>query len=355
MAGKIYWESDADPGALGGRRIAVLGYGSQGRAQALNLRDGGLDVVIGLRPGGPTWAQAEEEGWKPEDPAAAVKSADVVCMLVPDMAQAALFRDVVAPNIRKGSMLLFSHGFNIHYGQIKPSADVDVTMIAPKGPGGLVRRQYQEGRGVPCLLAIHRDATGKAFDRTLAYAHGVGGTRAGVIDTTFAEETETDLFGEQAVLCGGVTELIAAGWETLVEAGYKPEIAYFECLHELKLIVDLIYEGGFARMHQFVSETAKFGDLTRGPRIVDPHVRETMKRILEEVRSGAFAREWVLENQAGRPVYSKLLERDLNHPIEKVGRDLRARMAWLQPSAAKPSAKSKPAEKRAEPKKKVKA
>ena len=228
-------------------------------------------------------------------------------------------------------MVLFAHGFNVHYGQIRPSPKVDVTMVAPKGPGSLVRRTYTEGKGVPSLLAVHQDATGKAFERTLAYAKGIGGTRAGVIETSFQEETETDLFGEQAVLCGGATELIAAGWETLVAAGYKPEVAYFECLHELKLIVDLIYEGGFARMHQYVSETAKYGDLSRGPRIVDDHVRESMKRILEEVRSGQFAREWVLENQAGRPMYSKLLERDLNHPIETVGKELRARMSWLQP------------------------
>jgi ketol-acid reductoisomerase len=349
MATKLYWESDANPRALDGKRIVVLGYGSQGRAHALNLRDSGCDVVIGLRPGGKTWAQAEEEGWKPEDPARAVKSADVVCMLVPDMQQAALYRDVVAPNLKKGGMVLFAHGFNIHFGQIRPSADLDVTMIAPKGPGGLVRRQYTEGKGVPCLLAVQQDATGKAFERTLAYAHAIGGTRAGVIETSFLEETETDLFGEQAVLCGGATELIAAGWETLVAAGYKPEVAYFECLHELKLIVDLIYEGGFARMHQFVSETAKYGDLTRGPRIVNDQVRAEMRKILEEIRSGQFAREWVLENQANRPVYSKLLERDLNHPIEKVGKELRAHMSWLQPSAPK----AVPA--KAEPKKKVKA
>jgi ketol-acid reductoisomerase len=343
----VLYARDADPDLLASRRVAVLGYGGQGRAQALNLRDSGGDVVVGLRSGGGTWAQAEEEGWKPEDPSKAVKSADIVCMLVPDMQQPALYRDAVAPNLKKGGMVLFSHGFNIHFGQIRPSADVDVTMVAPKGPGGLVRRQYSEGKGVPCLLAIQQDATGKAFERTLAYAHGIGGTRAGVIETSFLEETETDLFGEQAVLCGGVTELIAAGWETLVAAGYKPEVAYFECLHELKLIVDLIYEGGFARMHQFVSETAKYGDLSRGPRVVDKHVRKTLRKILEEIRNGQFAREWVLENQAGRPVYSKLLERDLNHPIEKVGKELRSRMSWLQPAPA--------ARKPAESKKKVKA
>ena len=331
MATKMYWDGDANPAALKGKRIVVLGYGSQGRAHSMNLRDSGVDVGLGLRRGGSTWEQAVKDGWKPEEFAPAVKAADVVCILVPDMSQPALYREVVAPNLRDGSMVLFAHGFNIHYGQIRPGALVDVTMVAPKGPGSLVRRTYTEGKGVPSLLAVHQDATGKAFERTLAYAKGIGGTRAGVIETSFEEETETDLFGEQAVLCGGATELIAAGWETLVAAGYKPEVAYFECLHELKLIVDLIYEGGFARMHQYVSETAKYGDLSRGPRIVDEHVRESMKRILEEVRSGVFAREWILENQAGRPVYSKLLERDLNHPIEKVGKELRARMSWLQP------------------------
>jgi ketol-acid reductoisomerase len=339
MATKLYWEKDAKPKALDGRRIVVLGYGSQGRAHALNLRDSGCNVGLGLRPDGRTWAQATEDGWRPEEPSEAVKSADVVCMLVPDMQQAALYRDVVAPHLRKGGMVLFAHGLNIHFSQIRPSAELDITMIAPKGPGQLVRRTYVEGKGVPCLLAVQQDATGKAFERALAYAHAIGGTRAGVIETTFAEETETDLFGEQAVLCGGATELIAAGWETLVAAGYKPEVAYFECLHELKLIVDLIYEGGFAKMHQFVSETAKYGDLTRGPRVVDDHVRATMRTILEEIRSGQFAREWVLENQANRPVYAKLLDRDLNHPIEKVGKELRANMSWLKPAAAPPPAK----------------
>ncbi len=341
MATRIFWEKDAKPKALDGKRIAVLGYGSQGRAQSLNLRDSKREVVVAELPGTRGWAQAEQEGWKPMAAADAVRDADVVCMLVPDMLQPALYRESVAANIKKGAALLFSHGFNIHYGQIRPAPELDVITLFPKGPGSLVRRQYEEGRGVPCLLAVHQDATGKAFEKALAYGHAIGGTRAGVIETTFAEETETDLFGEQAVLCGGVTELVAAGWETLVDAGYKPEIAYFECLHELKLIVDLIYEGGFARMHQFVSETAKYGDLSRGPRIIDAHVRENMKKILEEVRSGAFAREWVLENQAGRPHYSKLLDRDLNHPIEAVGRELRARMSWLQPQGATPAQKEK--------------
>jgi ketol-acid reductoisomerase len=326
---KMYWESDANKDALAGKKVAVLGYGSQGRAQALNLRDSGVNVVLGLRAGSPTWKQAEGDGWKPQEAAAAVKSADVVCMLVPDLAQAQLYKDVVAPNLKPGAMLLFSHGFNIHYKQIEPPEGVDVTMIAPKAPGGMVRRTYEEGNGVPCLIAVHKDATGKAFERALAYAQGIGGTKAGVIETTFGEETETDLFGEQAVLCGGATELIAAGFETLTKAGYQPEVAYFECLHELKLIVDLIYEGGFARMHKFVSETAKYGDLTRGPRIVDDHVRASMKKVLEEVQSGQFAREWIAETQSGKKNYNALLQKDLDHPIEGVGKKLRERMSWL--------------------------
>jgi ketol-acid reductoisomerase len=326
---KMYWESDANKQALAGKKVAVLGYGSQGRAQALNLRDSGVNVVLGLRPGSPTWKQAEGDGWKPEPAADAVKSADVVCLLVPDLAQGQLYKDVVAPNLKAGAMLLFSHGFNIHYKQIEPPETIDVAMIAPKAPGGMVRRTYEEGNGVPCLIAVHRDATGKAFERALAYAQGIGGTKAGVIETTFAEETETDLFGEQAVLCGGATELIAAGFETLVAAGYQPEVAYFECLHELKLIVDLIYEGGFARMHKFVSETAKYGDLTRGPRIIDDHVRASMKKVLEEVQSGQFAREWIAETQTGKRNYNALMQKDLDHPVETVGKKLRERMSWL--------------------------
>lgn len=327
---KMFWTDDANPRALEGKRIAVLGYGSQGRAHALNLRDSRLNVVVGLHRGGASWTQAEKDGWTPIAPSDAAEGADVVVMLAPDMAQPALYSNEVAPNLKAGAMLLFSHGFNIHYGQIVPPKNVDVTMVAPKGPGNLVRRQYEEGRGVPCLLAVHQDASGHAFDRTLAYANAIGGTRPGVIQTTFQEETETDLFGEQAVLCGGCRELIQAGWETLVHAGYQPEAAYFECLHELKLIVDLIYEGGIAKMHQFVSETAKYGDITRGSRVIDEHVRESMRRILAEIQSGAFAKEWVLENQAGRPQYTKLLERDKNHPIEKVGEELRRQMSWLK-------------------------
>jgi ketol-acid reductoisomerase len=329
MMTKMYWEADANADALKGKTIAVLGYGSQGRAHAMNLRDSGCDVVLGLRKDGKTWKQAQEDGWTPKEPKEAVSGADVVVILTPDMAQPDLYNEFVAPNLKDGGTVLFAHGFNIHYKQIQPKASLDVVMIAPKGPGGLVRRTYEEGNGVPCLIAVHQNASGKAFDTALAYAHALGGTKAGVLETTFAEETETDLFGEQAVLCGGVTELIAAGFETLVKAGYKPEVAYFECLHEVKLIVDLIYEGGFARMHEFVSDTAKFGDLTRGPRVVNDATRATMQTILTEIQDGTFAKEWIAETKAGQPNYKRLLEKDLNHPVEEVGKKLRANMSWL--------------------------
>jgi ketol-acid reductoisomerase len=326
---KLFVESDVEADALTGERIAVLGYGSQGRAHAKNLRDSGYTVVVGLRPGGKTTALATQDGFEVATPVAAVKGAGLVAFLTPDMAQGQLYRDIEA-SLAKNATLLFAHGFNIHYGQIKPRADLDVVLIAPKGPGDLVRRQYEQGRGVPCLLAVAQDATGKARARALAYAHAIGGTRGGVLETTFAEETETDLFGEQAVLCGGATELIVRGFETLVEAGYQPEVAYFECMHEVKLIVDLLHEGGLKKMHEFVSETAKFGDLTRGPRIIDAHVKENMRKVLKEVRDGTFAREWIAENKAGQPKYKKLLQEDLDNPIEKVGRELRGRMSWLQ-------------------------
>jgi ketol-acid reductoisomerase len=326
---QIFVEADAQPGLLSGETIAVLGYGSQGRAHALNLRDSGYDVVVGLRPGGKTSATAQHDGLPVKTPAEAAKGAGLVAFLTPDMAQAQLYKEI-EPQLKKGATLLFAHGFNIHYKQIQPRADLDVVLIAPKGPGHLVRRQYEQGRGVPCLLAVAQDATGKAEGRALAYAHGIGGTRGGVLKTTFAEETETDLFGEQAVLCGGATELVVSGFKTLVEAGYQPEVAYFECMHELKLIVDLLHEGGLKKMHQFVSDTAKYGDLTRGPRIIDAHVRDSMRQVLKEVQDGTFAKQWIAETKAGQPNYKRLLQQDLDESIEKVGRELRGRMSWLQ-------------------------
>jgi ketol-acid reductoisomerase len=326
---QLFTESDVQAGALSGERIAVLGYGSQGRAHALNLRDSGYDVVIGVRPGGNTTAKAQRDGFSVKAPAEAVKDAGLVAFLVPDTAQAALYKEIES-GLRKNATLLFAHGFNIHYKQIVPRADLDVVLIAPKGPGDLVRRQYEQGRGVPCLIAVAQDATGKAQARALAYAHGIGGTRGGVLQTTFGEETETDLFGEQAVLCGGATELVVRGYQTLVDAGYQPEVAYFECMHELKLIVDLLHEGGLKKMHQFVSETAKYGDLTRGPRIIDQHVRDNMRQVLKEVQDGTFARQWIEENKAGQPNYKRLLQEDLDQGIEKVGKTLRGRMSWLQ-------------------------
>ena len=327
---KMYRKTDVDPKALSSARIAVVGYGSQGRAQACNLRDSGLDVVLGLRTTGATASAARAEGWEPREIGDAVRDADLVALLIPDTTQPKVFREQIAPHLRPDSALLFSHGFNVHYKTISVPAGVDIIMVAPKAPGALLRREFVAGQGVPCLLAVERDATGTAKARALAYADAIGGTRAGVLETNFAEETETDLFGEQAVLCGGMTELVVAGFETLTEAGYQPEVAYFECLHELKLIVDLLYEGGLAKVHQFVSDTAKYGDLSRGPRIVDDHVRAKMREVLAEVRSGAFAREWIAEDAAGRPRYRALLQGDLEHKIETVGRKLRADMSWLE-------------------------
>ena len=326
----LFWEKDVTHGLLDDTNIAILGYGSQGEAHAENLRDSGLSVTLGLRPGGRSRREAENRSWRPEPPEEAVRGADMIVFLVPDMAQPALFDEVVAPNMKPGATLVFAHGFNVHYGHLETPADSDVILIAPKSPGALVREQYRKGRGVPCLIAVHNDASGAARDKALAYAHGLGGTRAGVLETTFAEETETDLFGEQAVLCGGATELVKAGYETLVEAGYQPEVAYFECLHELKLIVDLLYEGGFARMHTFVSDTAIYGDLTRGPRVVDDHARQQMRRILGEIQDGSFAREWRAENEAGAGRYRAMRAEVEAHGIEVVGRALRSRMSWLR-------------------------
>ncbi len=329
---RIYSRKDVDRKALKGARICVLGYGSQGRAHALNLKDSGYDVVVGVRKGD-SWKKARRDGLPVAEPAKAVVGADLVAMLAPDLAQADLYKQIL-PALKPGAALLFAHGFNVHFGQIKPRKDLDVVLIAPKGPGDLVRRQYQQGRGVPCLIAVAQDATGKAHAKALAYADGIGGTRGGVLETTFAEETETDLFGEQAVLCGGATELVVKGFETLVEAGYQPEVAYYECLHELKLIVDLMYEGGIAKMHKFISETAKYGDLTRGPRVVNAATKKEMKKILTEIQQGKFARQWIKENRTGRRKYQKLLAKDLAHPIEKVGAKLRERMPWLEQGKA---------------------
>jgi ketol-acid reductoisomerase len=325
---KIFGKKDVNRKALKGARICVLGYGSQGRAHALNLKDSGYDVVVGVRRGD-SWKQAKRDGLAVDIPEKAVAGATLVAMLVPDLTQKAVYASIL-PNLKKGAVLLFAHGFNIHFKQIKPRKDLDVVLIAPKGPGGLVRRQYQQGRGVPCLIAVAKDASGAAFDRALAYADGIGGTRGGVLLTTFGEETETDLFGEQAVLCGGATELVVQGFETLVEAGYQPEVAYYECMHELKLIVDLLHEGGIAKMHKFISETAKYGDFVSGPRVVNKSSRKAMREVLRDIQTGKFARSWIRENNTGRKKYNKILKADLNHPIEKVGASLRARMPWLE-------------------------
>lgn len=328
---KMYTQKDVDMTCFKDKPVAVLGYGSQGRAHALNLRDSGWNVSLGLRPGGKSWQKAEADGWEPMTPGEAVFNADLVAVLVPDMAQAELYQEVIEPNIKPGAALLFAHGFNVHFGHIPIPRAVDVILVAPKSPGDLVRRQFEMGRGVPCLMAVHNDYSGKAHAKALAYADALGGTKAGVLETTFAEETETDLFGEQAVLCGGATELIKAGFETLVEAGYKPEVAYFECLHELKLIVDLIYEGGFAKMHDFVSETAIYGDLTRGPRVVDAATKANMKQVLTEIQDGTFARQWAAENKDQLKNYHEMQNADLGHQIEEVGKNLRGSMTWLQP------------------------
>ncbi len=327
---KIYYNKDADLNYLKKKKIAIIGYGSQGHAQAQNLRDSGLEVIVAELKGTENYQLALKDGFKPTTASEASKQSDLIQILAQDHVQAKLYEEDVKPHLQKGKTLLFSHGFNIHYGQIVPHKEIDVVMIAPKGPGHLVRREFVRGAGVPSLLAIYQDFTKNAKKTALAYAKGLGATRAGVIETTFKEETETDLFGEQTVLCGGVTELIKAGFDTLVQAGYQPEIAYFECLHELKLIVDLIYERGIPFMRYSVSDTAEYGDLTRGKRIITQETRQEMKRILEEVQTGSFAKEWILENQVGRPVFNALRKKETEHPIEEIGKKLRSMMGWLK-------------------------
>ncbi|HLG22412.1 MAG TPA: ketol-acid reductoisomerase [Candidatus Manganitrophaceae bacterium] len=326
---KIYYDQDADMAMLKGKKVAIIGYGSQGHAHALNLIDSGIEVVVGLREGR-SWDKAVRAGLKVMPVSDAVKTADVVMMLTPDEAGGDLYANEVGPHLKKGGYLAFAHGFNIHFGQIVPDASVNVFMAAPKGPGHLVRSEYVKGGGVPVLIAIHQDPSKETRSMALAYAKGIGGTRAGAIETNFREETETDLFGEQTVLCGGLTALITAGYETLVEAGYSPEMAYFECLHEVKLIVDLIYEGGISNMRYSISNTARYGDLTRGPRIVTEETKKEMKKILDEIQSGRFAKEWILENRAKRPVFNALAKKGEAHPIEAVGAKLRAMMPWLK-------------------------
>jgi ketol-acid reductoisomerase len=329
LPAKVYYENDADLGLIADKLVAILGYGSQGHAHALNLKDSGVDVVVGLRAGSKSQAKAEAAGLRVLPTGDAVREADIVMVLLPDTEQKKVYEADIAPNLVDGNSLAFAHGFNIHFDQIAPPAGVDVWMIAPKGPGHLVRRTYDEGGGVPCLIAVHNDATGKAKEIGLAYAKGIGGTRAGVLDPTFQEETETDLFGEQVVLCGGLVELIRNGFDTLVEAGYQPESAYFETLHEVKLIVDLIYEGGIAAMNYSISDTAEYGEMSRGPRIVSPETKAEMQKILGEIQSGAFAKEWIAENENGRPNFDKMRAAAAEHPIEKVGAELRAMMPWI--------------------------
>ena len=326
---KVYYDKDIDPSKLKKKKVAIIGYGSQGHAHAQNLRESGISVTVADIKDGANWKKAKEAGFSVKTVSAASKSADIVVMLAPDTYQPAIYHEHIEKNLAAGNALMFSHGFNIHYGQIKPPADVDVFMVAPKAPGHTVRDQYVGGAGVPGLVAVHQNSTGNAKDLALAYARAIGCSRAGVIETTFKDETETDLFGEQSVLCGGLTALILAGYETLVEAGYPPEMAYFECCHEVKLIVDLIYEGGIANMRYSVSDTAKFGDITRGPRLINESVKQEMKKIIGEIQSGQFATEWILENQAGRPTYNALLRQGEEHPIESVGAELRGMMSSL--------------------------
>ncbi|MCX6090953.1 MAG: ketol-acid reductoisomerase [Candidatus Atribacteria bacterium] len=327
---KVYYDQDADLSLLKGKKVAIIGFGSQGSAQGQNLRDSGADVIVAELPGTPGFEKATALGLVPMSAEEAAKTGDIIQVLAPDQNQAAIYATAIQKHLTAGKTLMFSHGFNIHFHQIVPPKNVDVIMVAPKGPGDLVRRMYQEGKGVPSLIAVYQDPSGKAKEVALAYAKGIGATRAGVLETTFQEETETDLFGEQAVLCGGLAALVKAGFETLVEAGYQPEIAYFECLHEMKLIVDLVYEGGLSLMRNVVSDTAEYGDLTRGPRIVNCETKKEMKKILGEIQNGTFAREWILENQANRPEYHALREKDFRHPIEIVGKQLRDMMPWLK-------------------------
>ncbi len=327
---KVYYDQDADLGLLKGKTVAIIGYGSQGHAQAQNLQDSGINVVVGLRRDLPDWEKAESDGLKVVTVPEAAKAGDIIQILVPDELQASIYKAEIEPYLSEGNALMFSHGFNIHFGQIVPPANIDVFMVAPKSPGHMLRRMFEEGKGVPCLVAVYQDYSGKTKDIGLAYAKGIGGTRAGVFETTFKEETETDLFGEQAVLCGGVTELIKAGFETLVEAGYAPEIAYFECLHEMKLIIDLVNEGGLSTMRDSISNTAEYGDYITGTRIITEETRKEMKKVLAEIQNGQFAKTWILENQAGRPVYNAIAKREKETLIEKVGAELRKMMPWLK-------------------------
>ena len=327
---KIYYDNDADLSVLKNKTIAVIGYGIQGRGQALNLRDSGLYVIIGQREGGPNYQKALDDGFKPMDAGKAAQKADIIMILTQDHLQAEIYKKQLRKHMKPGKALAFSHGFNIHFGQIKPPADIDVWMIAPKGPGSFVRRQYEEGKGVPCLVALHQNASGQALNEALAYAKGLGGARAGVFETTFKEETETDLFGEQVVLCGGTSALVKAAFETLVEGGYAPEMAYFECLHELKLIVDIIYEEGIAGMRKRVSDTAEYGDYTRGKRIVTDKTKKEMAKALKEIQSGKFAREWMKENKTGRVNFTRMREEQDKHQIEAVGKNLRGMMSWIK-------------------------
>src|SRR5499427_6505335 len=329
MAAEVFYDDDADLSVIQGRTVAVIGYGSQGHAHSLSLRDSGVDVRVGLPEGSKSRAKAAEQGLRVVTPAEASAESDVIMILAPDTAQRKIYANDIVPSLSEGKALFFGHGLNIRFGLITPPSNVDVAMVAPKGPGHLVRRQFVDGKGVPVLVAVEQDATGSALPLALSYAKGIGGTRAGAIKTTFTEETETDLFGEQAVLCGGTTALVQAGFEVLTEAGYAPEVAYFECLHELKLIVDLMYEGGIARMRYSVSDTAEYGDVTRGPRIVDERVKDEMRRILSEIQTGEFAREWIAEDDAGRPNFTKWREQGAAHPIEETGRKLRGMMSWV--------------------------